>query len=359
MIRPREKQNGLPENVRTQHGSYTVRYFEIKDGNRLTREKKLCRVSDGLETMYAKLAEFHGTSIAIRRPNMPELIEKYCKSYFLTLTPSVQHEYELQYGKVAKAFEDFDVDVVRKKHCIDFLELNCKPGTRMMQAYKSRLVSFFRWASDRDYRTDNPASDIRLKGPPKNNRYPTDAEYHAIRDAMLIGDDGKLTRSGEMMQCFIDLLYLTAQRPTEIRLLRWSQIHDGMIEIKPSKTLKSSGKSVNIPITNPIGAVLDRAKSIGTVKGMHYVIHQRDGSSYTRSGIGSAWKRACIRAGIKGVTTRHMRPKATTDAMAEGYSLEDLQTTLAHTSKATTEGYVRELVTPISKVKMKLPKRAK
>ena len=360
MNRPKTTKTGLPENVRINNGAYCVRYTEVIDGKRRWRQKKLVRVSDGLPAMHDALAKFYSGDAARSPalPDMPARIHAFCKWYFPQLTPGVQREYVHQYRRIGEAFADFDVAIVQKKDCFDFLEENFKPASRIKQAYRSRLHSFFRWCADRGYRESNPAADIRLKAPAKNTRYPTNDEFHKIRDAMLIGEDGKLTPSGEMMQCFIDLLYLTAQRPTDIRLLRWSQIHDAVIEIKPTKTQKSSGKSVNIPVTDAIAAVLDRAKSLGTVKGM-FVIHQRNGSPYAKTGIGSAWKRACQRAHVDGVTTRHMRPKATTDALEQGSSLEALQTMLAHTTRSTTEGYVREHTVPTSIVRMDLPKREK
>ena len=92
---------------------------------------------------------------------------------------------------------------------------------------------------------------------------------------------------------------------------------------------------------------------------MSYVIHQGNGTAYTRYGVGSAWSRACARAGVKGVTTRHLRPKATTDASRQGYTIAELQTTLVHASTGTTESYVKQIDVPLSEVKLELPKRAK
>jgi integrase len=154
-------------------------------------------------------------------------------------------------------------------------------------------------------------------------------------------------------------LYLTAQRPTDIRLLRWSQIKDGAIHITPSKTEQSSGGKVSIPITPAIDEALQRARNAGIVKGMSYVIHQGNGNAYSRNGIGSAWKRACKRAGVTGISTRQIRPTAATDAIAQGYTLKQLQKTLVHTSSGTTEGYVKQLATPISELRLELPKRGK
>src|SRR5260363_329830 len=50
-----------------------------------------------------------------------------------------------------------------------------------------------------------------LPDPKARDRYNTVAEYHRIRDALLIGADGRPTSSGAMVQCYIDLCYLLYQ----------------------------------------------------------------------------------------------------------------------------------------------------
>lgn len=102
-----------------------------------------------------------------------------------------------------------------------------------------------------------------------------------------------------MVQCYIDLCYMLYQRTTEIRLLKWSQIDSsaGVIHFTPTKTERSSGATVSVPITPAVEAVLERARKIGSVKSM-YVIHKLNGEYYATRGIGTAWVRACARAGV-------------------------------------------------------------
>ncbi|MGX9696338.1 hypothetical protein ACWYXK_05055 [Janthinobacterium lividum] len=49
-----------------------------------------------------------------------------------------------------------------------------------------------------------------------------------------------------MFACTIDMSYLLWARSIDIRTLKESQIEDGWIRIKPSKTQKTSGKAVDI-----------------------------------------------------------------------------------------------------------------
>lgn len=90
----------------------------------------------------------------------------------------------------------------------------------------------------------------------------TDEQYLAIHRNLAIGKDKRPTRSGPMVQCYMDLLYLLYQRGTEVRLLRWDQVTDEGIKFKPTKIERSSGMTVFVPMTAAIREILDRVKSI-------------------------------------------------------------------------------------------------
>ncbi len=220
------------------------------------------------------------------------------------------------------------------------------------------MGKFFRWTIVQGYRQDNPLDPIRLKTPASRDRYITNAEFLQIR-AKLLGNDGHATASGPMMQIFVDLLYLTGQRGTDIRLLGWSQIDEveGFIKFKPTKTSGSSGAKVEVPITAAIAEVLARAKQLIKSKARisPYVIHNLEGSPYTAHGVGTAWERARNRAGIKDATLKDLRAKHATDAMKAGYSEAEIQDTLAHEDTGTTRIYLKQRMARVSKVDLALP----
>lgn len=355
MNRPRNTKDGLPINVRKHNGSYVYRWTEVVDEKRLWRIKKLCRIDAGLEAMYQALAKFHGIAPAIKIPNMPQRINDYRKEYFPTLTTSVQREYGRMFDKLGKAFDEFDVDQVKKPHIIQFIKTNFPDKSRMASEYRNRLVSFFAWSVEQGDIEHSPAAGIKLKHKPPRDRYINDDEYKRIREALLIGVNGRPTPSGPMVQAYFDLCFLTMQRTTDIRLLQWNQIAGGLIRFKPSKTAKSSGRQVDIPITQSIKTALESARAARTIKDMHYVIHQGNGKPYTASGLRQAITRACKRAGVADASAKDLRPKSVTDAMKSGHTLEQLQSTLAHTNKATTEKYLRQHSVPVSAVVTELP----
>ncbi len=72
--------------------------------------------------------------------------------------------------------------------------------------------------------TSNPCREVNLKKPKARAVYITDGHFIAIRDALAKEASGRDVRSGEMMQCFVDLCYLTMQRSTDVRNLQWADV---------------------------------------------------------------------------------------------------------------------------------------
>ena len=216
------------------------------------------------------------------------------------------------------------------------------------------------------YATTNPCAVLKFKNPPKRTTTATADSYHAVRDAMLIGADGRPTQMGEVGQCFMDLAYLTSQRLTDVRLVKKTQVAGGMITFRPSKTIHSTAKEVFIPMTPAIRAVLDRLESIQAAMNRKrfvpivtpYLITTRTGKPYSSSGIRSLWRRACERAGVEGLTLKDLRPTAASDAKKAGYTVEQIQQQLAHAELSTTEIYLRDRLPERSAVELALPRKA-
>lgn len=265
-----------------------------------------------------------------------------------------QKELTRQCNMFGEAFGDFNLDQVAPVDVARFLDQ--WEGQRAAEFYRSRLSDFFAWACRRGLRNDNPVREVKVEKAKGRKRYITDAEYHAIRDAALVGKDGKPTQSGKMLQAFIDMCYLTMQRPTEIRLLKWADAQGDAILFTPTKTEESSGAGVEVPITAAIREALDRAKAAAKVRSF-YVFPTRKGQPYTGHGIGTAWERACDRAKVENATLRDLRAKAATDAKKAGHAMQEIAVGLAHANERTTEVYIKERQTPVLGIPMQLPKR--
>jgi integrase len=141
----------------------------------------------------------------------------------------------------------------------------------------------------------------------------------------------------------------TGQRQGDLLRLPWSGYDGKTIRLRQSKT----GARVVIPVGAPLKAALDAAKKIGPI-----ILTSTDDKPWTEDGFRSSWRKACVRAGISGVTFNDLRGTAVTRlALAEateaeigaitGHSLRDVRSILdshyLHRHPALGESAIRKL----------------
>ena len=337
--------------VYPKHGSYyylqDLEERSPKTGRPKQRWHKLTRIDEGEAALHSALAIFFSED---RSKNMPALLKQFVAT-LTHLAPGVRREYERMYGVVAKAFVEFDVDQVLPGDVLDFLEsFKDKPTTRT--SYKARLSTFFSWCVVHAHMSINPCREIRLQKPPKRKGTLDAGKFWAIYDAL-----------PPIGQCFLMLLFLTRQRPTEIRLLRENQIGPTHIHFAPTKTTKSSGEEAFIKISPQIQTELDRARRLAKVKTLPgssaYLIQTTGGTAYTKTGLHSMWRRACEQAGVSGITTRDIRPYALKAMETAGYDLKEIQLSATHSERGQTEGYLNQYRDRVSDAVILPPKREK
>ncbi|WP_242560039.1 MULTISPECIES: tyrosine-type recombinase/integrase [Pandoraea] len=274
------------------------------------------------------------------------------------------------YGRYAgNALRNVDVAEIDATVVMQVLK-HWKDKLHMQRVMRAFLSGFFRWCIEEGRMKTNPCNELRgwLKRPKPSAVYIPDDHFSAIRSALVrytyIRKGKRLSgkvNSGPMMQCFVDLCYLTAQRSTEIRTLKWSQIDfsKGVIHFVPSKTVDSSGIAIDVTITPEIREVLKRIQALDGREriGNLNVVHSLSFEQYESNGIRTAWNRAAQRAGLadRGYTVKSIRAKALTDAKRAGYDLNALQTVAAHSTPAMTKDYLKLRDTPTTSIRLKLP----
>lgn len=260
--------------------------------------------------------------------------------------------YRSRYNIIERAFGHFDLDQIRPVDVALFLDQ--WEGRSAARDYRNFLSQFFEMCCRKGLLNTNPAREVSVEKPKRRTVYISHENFLAMRAALLIGPGGKPTRTGEMIQCYMDLLYLLYQRGTDIRLLRWDQIGPDGIEFTPTKTERSSGLQVKVPIGKDTRAVLEKAKRLGKKKS-DYVIQTEAGTPYTASGIGHLFRLACRRIGITNMTLRDIRAKAATDASNNGYADAQVQVGLTHTDPQMTGRYIKKRAVPVSEVVLNFP----
>jgi integrase len=343
--------DGLPSRVYRKSGSW---YWYPKGGSWI----KLCRVEDGELKMLERLAaEKRKRESLTGIGNVPPLVDEYVRA------KKAEHRergWPLYGNYVKTGFADVNIDQVDNAFVVEFLRSNWGEKIHMQRSMRAFLMGFFQWCREsRYYAGENPCNGIRIKQPKPRGVYITDAHFARIR--------GELDRY-PMILCMVDLCYLTAQRSTEIRALRWKAEDDesnwvdrdnGIIHFRPSKTRDSSGISVDWPITPEIDAVLSLARTSGKIKGP-LVIHTSRGGFWSSQVALKVWRAACNRAGLQehGYTIKDIRAKSLTDAKKAGYDIDALMIAAAHADKTTTEIYFKDRTVPISNVRLAIPKSA-
>ncbi|CAG9172415.1 hypothetical protein LMG23992_02225 [Cupriavidus laharis] len=369
--RRRKKPDGLPVRVYTKNGSY---YWVRKgDGKWIP----LGRVKDGEARMLERLAQEKRKVEAMHtKGNMPGFVAEYIEKHEGKYAESYRVEWKRRGEDVRAAFHAFDIEQVDTAAIMDFLEDNWANRAAMKRAMKAWLSPFFTWAVQRRHVTVNPCREVVVKKPRGRDVYIPHEHFLRIRAALasytyektLPGGEVKVVvakvPTGPEMQVFVDLCYLTCQRSTEIRQLRWSQIDEraGVIRFKPSKTEKSTGQAVDCPITPEIAEVLRRAQTLrGGVSAQiaqdDLVVVDSHGKAKTAAACREAWDGALVRAGLEKMdyVVKDIRAKALTDAEAAGYKMDALQVVGAHANLATTAKYIKQRKVPVSVVRLQLP----
>jgi len=368
--RPRKRPDGLPARVYRKSGSY---YWVRKgDGKWIW----LCRTEDGEARMLERLVQEKRKVEAMHTEgNMPVIVADYIKKHEGKYAESYRAEWKRRGEDVRAAFRAFDIEQVNTAAVMDFLENNWANKDTMKRAMKAWLSPFFTWAVRRSLVSINPCREVEAKRPRGRAVYIPHDHFLRIRAALasytyektLPGGEVKVVAAkvptGPEMQVFVDLCYLTCQRSTEIRQLRWSQIDEraGVIRFKPSKTEKSTGQAVDCPITAEIADVLQRARALGrgvTVRlEDDFVVVGSNGKAKTDAACRDAWRGALARAKLEKMdyVVKDIRAKALTDAKKAGYHIDALQVAGAHADRATTEGYIKQREVPLSVVRLQLP----
>lgn len=375
MNRKRKADRGLPRRVYKKHGAY---YFVPAEPMRDPRDAKnkapkawikLCTVVDGEVTMLRELAAVLGS---------PQLVEgsmPYCCAEFRArklnaYTKTTREDYERYLVMVADVFEDFAAAEVTTKDCADFLRAKYADKANTARKVAALMAKLFRFIiGELGLRQDNPMDQLDLGDYQTARREVliTHEQLRAIRKGGMQSKEHRGTgaildtASGPMFAAIIDMTYLLWARAIDIRTMRDEKFENGVIRLKPSKTLKSSGKAVDIVITPAIREVIERARAIKRARGIisPYLFATTKGGAYSKTGLISMWRRAKERAGITAdVTFKDIRALGATDAAKANVARGEIQKRLVHTTGKTTDIYIKDVVPDVSELAIELPWRA-
>ncbi len=237
-----------------------------------------------------------------------------------------------------------------ERYLIDLDTAGMSHATRARRL--SAIRQFYRFAFEENWRTDNPA--INIKGPKREKRLPKTLTEDEV-DRLLVAS-GQAGRGAEQVRnrCLMELLYATGMRVTELVSLPVSSARGNprMLLVRGK-----GGKERMVPLSPLARETLmdwltlrdemeDALKAQNGGGGSKYLFPSRGKTGFlTRHRFYGLIKEIAVAAGVSpGKVTPHtLRHAFATHLLARGADLRTIQTLLGHADVATTEIYTHVL----------------
>jgi len=211
------------------------------------------------------------------------------------ISPRTRRDYIKQIKRIEKAFGDFPIKALDDPRATSiFLEWRDRLAqTSLRQAdyaygVLSRILS---WAQKRRLITENPcAKGGKLYQGSRVDKVWSDEDVQRF-----------LRTAPSYLRLAMLLAINTGQRQGDLLRLPWSAYDGTMIKMKQRKT----GAYVPIPVSDALKAALDAAPKISPI-----MLTSSEGKPWSESGFQSAWGKATMRAGIRGLTFHDLRGTA-------------------------------------------------
>ena len=339
-LRPREREytvwdsraSGLGIRVRPSGGRS---YVLLLDAGRRTKRVSLGPV--GVKSLEEVRRECH-----VRRAN-PELGGKaaapaaplfrdfvagpWKEAHFDAYKPSTQRAVRYQMaGHLLPVFGEKPLDRINEAGIRRWFERHSRTAPGNANHILERLRQILNFAAACGHIENNPAEGIAFNRQRKLSRFLSTEELtrlHRVLDAQ--------TRSGDRQQAdIVRLLLLTGCRKGEIMGLRWSEVHDGMLALKDSKTGPRT-----VPIGSGARAILDRQPRTGSP----FVFPSPHDPARPRCHDLKLWYRVRREAGIEDVRLHDLRHTMASHAVMNGVPVPVVSRLLGHSNVQMTLRY--------------------
>jgi integrase len=211
-----------------------------------------------------------------------------------------------------------DAETLKPRVIGQYLNGDTERGKHQRGKIVSVLKVVYKLAVGKWFLVDtSPCTNIILPKAGVRTRYPTDAEFNAVRSIC-----------NPRLKVAMDLALLTGMRQGDLLQLRWDNIdvRGRIIYVRAGKTKKLHG----IAITEAVEEALVRAKRQKPALPRDYVIRTRHGEPFTSEGFRSLWNRKMKQAVADGLLEEgfrwhDIRAKTASDSADLGAASELLQ----------------------------------
>ncbi|HAJ7159815.1 TPA: integrase [Escherichia coli] len=238
----------------------------------------LCPLDSPISLVWAKYEE--ALNETQQKNNLAGLINDFfnCADFY-NLSSETQKDYRKYSKKLLPVFGKMDPDALKPQHIRMYMDKRGVSSPTQANREKSFLSRVYSWAYERGIVKGNPCKGVRQFKETARDRYVTDEEYCAVYDAAC-----------DVVKAAMEISYLCLSRQGDVLALQRSQLLPEGIFIRQNKTDAKQIKGW----TARLRAAVNLALSLPVKPGFSsvYLIHQLDGSRYTRDGFNSRWRQA-------------------------------------------------------------------
>lgn len=308
-MKPRKKDRHLPPCMYLKHGAY----YLVKKGKWVRLDSDY----QGALMAYAKAVGGRGSG------GMSALIDEALDSMRQRLAKNTIALYEDVAKKLKNHLAEFEPREVLPRH-VAALKMHTATTPNMSNRMISFLRSVFSYALERQLVDSNPCIGIKRHAEKQRDRYVTDDELYAILDA-----------SSADMRCIYEMCYLTGQRIGDVLAIKMTDISDAGISFKQQKT----GARLIVEMTPDLQGLIERVAALPRrIRGSTLFCARSAGKPVSYGTVAHAFRLACAKAKVTGVTIHDLRAKSLTDTDDQG---NDAQKLSGHTDPKMTRRYLR------------------
>lgn len=322
MGRRRTKDPDLPPRLHRKARGRKVYYYYVTS----TTPRRWIPLGTDKRQALAEYARLEAADSAAPAGTFAALLDQYIAEGMGHLAQATCRSYRKMAPRLREVFGHVRPDKITPHHVYQYHEKRAAQAPTMAQrevALLGAVLAFaVRWGGWGVHR--NPVREVRLKKRRARDRYVTDAEYLAIRQA-----------GGEVVRVVMDLTYITGGRKAQILALPRANVTTEGLWLDPAK----NGTRNLYEWTPELREAVDRALALPGLPSATYLITNRRGQAYSPNGFESLFQRAKKAAGITDVRYHDLRAKAATDYAERGH---DAVALLAHRDPKTSEIYLRD-----------------
>lgn len=216
--------------------------------------------------------------------------------------------------------------MMQRKHVVEIRDQIRDTAGAQNNVVKT-ISAMFGWAIESGIADTNPA--LRIKDLSTGEGFHTwSLDEVAVFDAAYpIGTTARLAK---------DIAMFTGLRRKQVAIFGRQHVRDGWIKITPTKTIKTSGVTVEMPLL-PILAQTIAASKTGDLT---FLINEK-GRAFTANGLGNKFRDWCDGAGLPHCSMHGLRKAGATIAADNGATDSELMAIFGWTTKKQTEVYTR------------------